>query len=110
MKTIKSELKTDIEGYNMMEPREKIEELLIHYLGQNGTSKFEYVDVIGKSYWENCGDTLVIALDPTEATERGATSVMGFALALHKFIKEAHCDEDDHITLEGKTIIRFWWD
>lgn len=112
MKIIKKGVKVLLreEGYNNMPGREKIQELLMHYLGQNGVSKYEVANLEGKSYWNNGEDTLVIIVNEDDTWRFGADRSMYFATNLACFVKESACDEF-HIEKKGReTAMRFWWD
>jgi len=96
--------------FNNMPGQEKIEELLIHYLGQNGTSKYEVVDAPEMKYWANDVDTLVIQIDGNDTWRFGEEAVMRFAISLTNFVQDIHCDEFQTQKNGSKTIMRFWWD
>ena len=105
-----SEIKLD-EQFNNMPGKETVENLLVHYLGQNGVSKYKIVDITeGQRYWENKLDTLVIEINPEETYKSGAERVMEFAINLACFVKEIQCDEFQKIENGRTTILRFWWD
>lgn len=106
----KSTLKLTPEGFNECPPKENIENLLIHYLGQRGVSQYEVVDLEEKNYWQNSEDTLVISIDDEETWRFGAERSMRFATNLACFVKESKCDEFNVEKKGRATIIRFWWD
>lgn len=106
----KSKLKLTKEGFNDCPSKEEIENLLVHYLGQNGISEYEIVDLPEKMFWCNAEDTLVIAVTNEDIWKFGANSTTQFAINLANFRSECKADEF-HIAKEGrKTIMRFWWD
>ena len=69
-----------------------------HYLN----SYFEVVD-LKENFYQNNRDTFVLALlsGPTEAQ---------VALALGTMAVELHADEYNWKAIEGKYIVRLWWD
>ncbi len=109
-KTKRSEIKLAKDGFNNLMPREEIEELLLHYLGQRHVSEYMVVDVEKKMKWSNSEDTLVISIEDEETWRFGAENSMKFATNLARFVKESVCDEFE-VEKKGRvTIIRFWWD
>lgn len=106
----KSEVKLAPEGFNNLPPKENIENLLMHYLGQKHVSEYEVVDIEDKNYWQNAEDTLVISIDDEETWRFGAQRSMQFATNLACFVKETQCDEFNVEKKGRATIIRFWWD
>lgn len=106
----KAEIKLEEQQFNTMPGREKIEELLIHHLGQNHISKFEIVDCQEFLFWENKNDTLVIAFKAEDIWRFGADASMHFAIKLAKFREECGADEFTTQQVGRQTIMRFWWD
>ena len=98
------------EAFNNMPGRETIENILLHYLGQNGISKYEAVNLPEKNFWTNEEDTLVIAIDNEEVWRFGADASMQFAINLACFKDECKADEFHAVRKGSKTIMRFWWD
>lgn len=109
LKTKKAEMQLEGE-FNNMPGREKVEELLLHYLGQRGISEYKVVDVPEKKFWDNDNDTLVIEIDPNETWRFGEKAVGQFAINLANLVRELNCDEFHTEKNGSKFIIRFWWD
>lgn len=107
MKNVQSQIKLEAEGFNNLESRAKVVELLDKHLG---VDFYAPVDVDGKEYWSNNDDTLVIAVDPEEVWRFGGNKSLDFAVGLANFIQQCGADEFDTITLRGKRVMRFWWD
>ena len=107
MKTVKSEIKLDEQGFNEMPGRESVEEALKRVFKE----AHKPVDIIeGESYWKNDHATLVIQIDEAEIWRFGEKESFGTAIALARMVQRMNVDEFDSIKVGGKTIIRFWWD
>jgi hypothetical protein len=88
----KAELKTAEEGFNNLESRKEIEEAI----GKNGLI-LDYVD-LPFDCWQNREDTIVFII------KKGTPASFG------EFVARVNVDEYNVKRVEGKEIIRLWWD
>lgn len=94
MKTIKSEVKLDREGFNN-QPGELERSA---YYKRNKISLFPY-DIEGIEYWQNAGDTLVVKVSGEKE-----------CLQLGKMALEMNADEMQFNKINGELFVRIWWD
>lgn len=107
MKTSKSVIKTEEQGFNEMPARAEIEKLLAEHLNERA---YRFVDV-DKEYWINANDTMVIEIDGNEVWRFGASRVLDNMVGLATLVRKMKVDEFDTIPMRGeKMVIRFWWD
>jgi hypothetical protein len=100
---IRSELKTDLEGFNNLMSRKEIESKLNKWADLM-KQKYEFINVPDRNYWKNENDTIVIVINKSDFSKEKIQQ----SLEILKDILEA--DEYNPIFVDGYWIARYWWD